>query len=381
LRRGRCYNNNPMSFLNRRRFLFLSSRASILAAGAGLLHGAAWAFPSDLGVPRGRSAEKIRGFPFEELDSFLTPTDKFFLRSHLEIPVIEPKSYRLRIGGWVERPYTLGLSDLERGSRDYLAVTFECSGSAVGGGMVSTAQWSGVPLWPLLEKAKPRSGAVEVVMEGADAGLDELVPVPVQYGRSVPVSVLKELPAMLAVAMNGEALRPEHGFPVRVIIPGLYGVQNVKWLAALTVVNRPYAGFYQTQRYVGLRRTEEGVRMEEILRQRVKSQIARVVPRPEAGRGAYRVNGAAWSGGRHVVQVEVSTDGGRRWGKAVLSPAVNAYSWVLWSHDFSATPGSHEVVARATDNFGRTQPLERDASVLTGYVNNWCDRKVFTVPA
>ena len=121
--------------------------------------------------------------------------------------------------------------------------------------------------------------------------------------------------------------------------------------------------------------------MEEILRQRVKSQIARVTPHSEAGKGAYRVTGAAWSGGKEIAQVEVSVDGGKRWGKAELAPAKNAYSWVLWTYDFTAAPGSHEAVARATDAAGRAQPLERDSTILTGYVNNWCDRKVFTVPA
>jgi len=370
-----------MNRFNRRSFLVSASRAALLAAGSELFRGAAWAFPEKLGVPQGRSAEKIRGFPFEDLDSFITPTGQFFLRSHLEIPTIRPDQYRLQIGGWVERPYTLGLADLERMSRSSFPATFECSGSAVGGGMVSNADWSGVEIGPIVERARPKPGALELVMEGTDAGLDELVPVPVQYARSVPITTLRTLPGLLVVSMNGEALRPEHGYPVRALLPGLYGVQNVKWLARLTVVNRPFQGFYQTQRYVGLRQTPQGVRMEEILRQRVKSQIARISPRPEAGKGAYRVTGAAWSGGKSIVQVEVSVDGGRQWRKAELSAAKNEYSWVLWSFDFTAAPGNYEVVARATDASGQAQPLDRDPSILTGYVNNWCERKGFTVPA
>jgi DMSO/TMAO reductase YedYZ molybdopterin-dependent catalytic subunit len=370
-----------MRLFDRRGFLISASRAALLAAGAGVLRGAAWALPEKLGVAQGRSADKIRGFPFEDLDSFLTPTDQFFLRSHLEIPTIRPDDYRLQIGGWVERPYSLGLADLERLSRTSYPATFECSGSAVGGGMVSTAEWGGVELWRLLERAKPKPGALEVVMEGYDAGLDELVPVPVQFSRSTPLATLRSIPSLLVLAMNGEALRREHGYPVRALLPGLYGVQNVKWLARMTVVNHPYQGFYQTQRYVGMKQTAQGVQVEEILRQRVKSQIARVSPRPEAGKGAYKVTGAAWSGGRPIVQVQVSLDGGRQWRKAELSAAKNEYSWVLWSLDFTAAPGNYEVVARATDAAGQTQPLERDPAILTGYVNNWCDRKSLTVPA
>jgi DMSO/TMAO reductase YedYZ molybdopterin-dependent catalytic subunit len=369
-----------MSRFDRRRFLATASKAALAAAGARLF-GTAWAAPGKLAVPEGQGAEKIRGFPFEEIDSFITPTEKFFLRSHLEIPRIDPSAYRLEVGGWVERPYRLSLKDLGAFPEQEMPATQECSGSPVGGGMVSTGQWRGVALAPLLERARPKKGAVELVMEGADAGLDELVPVPLQFARSVPLPVLESLPGMLVTFMNGEPLRPEHGFPVRAFLPGLYGVGNVKWLVRLTLVKEPFRGFYQTQRYVGLRRRGSGVQMQEILRQRVKSQIARIDPRPEAGKGACRASGAAWSGGREIVQVEVSIDGGRRWGKAKVTPATNAYSWVLWTYDFVAPPGSHEAIARATDAGGRRQPLERDAENLTGYINNWCQRKTFTVPA
>jgi len=370
-----------MTNSSRRSFLTHAARAAGVAALWDLTRRAGWAFPEKLAVPPGRSAEKIRGFPFEELDTFLTPTEKFFLRSHLEIPTIDPSTYRLQIGGAVERPYALTLRELQRLAPRSLPATFECSGSAVGGGMVSTAQWAGASLTDIVERAKPKASAVEVVMEGSDAGLDELVPVPVQYARSVPLATLRSLPGLVVLAMNGKDLRPEHGYPARIVLPGLYGVENVKWIARLTLVERPFQGFYQTQRYVGLRQTEQGVRMEEILRQRVKSQIARVASRPEAGRGAYRVAGAAWSGGKPIAQVEVSLDGGKSWQKATLSAAPNEYSWVLWSHDFTAAPGPQEVIARATDVGGQAQPLERNPSILTGYVNNWCDRKSFTVPA
>ncbi|HEV8376085.1 MAG TPA: sulfite oxidase [Candidatus Polarisedimenticolia bacterium] len=369
-----------MNPIDRRRFLATASKAALAAAGAGLFS-SAWAAPGKLGVPAGRSGEKIRGFAFEEIDSFITPTEKFFLRSHLEIPRLDPAAFRLDMGGWVERPYRLTLRELASFPKQEMPATQECSGSPVGGGMVSTGEWGGVSLAALLEKARPKKGAVELVMEGADAGLDELVPIPLQYARSVPISVLRDLPGMLVTSMNGAPLRPEHGFPLRAFLPGLYGVGNVKWLVRLTVVKEPFHGFYQTQRYVGLKRLPAGVQMQEILRQRVKSQIARITARPEAGRGATRATGAAWSGGHEIVQVEVSADGGRHWGKAEVAPAKNAYSWVLWSYDFVAPPGSHELVARATDSAGRQQPPDRDPANLTGYVNNWCQRKSFTVPA
>ena len=369
-----------MSRFDRRRFLATASKAVLAAAGAGLLRGA-WAAPGKLGVPEGSAGEKIRGYAFEELDSFITPTDKFFLRSHLEIPRIDPSTFLLDVGGWVERPYTLTLRDLAKFPKQDMPATQECSGSPVGGGMVSTGEWSGVELAPLVQRARPKKGAVELVMEGADAGLDELVPVPLQYARSVPLSVLESLPGMLATGMNGAPLRPEHGFPLRAFLPGLYGVGNVKWLVRLTVVKEPFRGFYQTQRYVGLKRQPAGVQVQEILRQRVKSQVARIFPRPDAGKGAYRATGAAWSGGHEIVQVQVSTDGGRRWEKAEIGSSRNAYSWVLWNYDFAASPGNHELVARATDSAGRQQPLDRDPAILTGYVNNWCQRKAFSVPA
>src|SRR5262245_17165089 len=370
-----------MTPIDRRRFLSGAAKAALLAAAQPLLGKAALAFPDALGVPAGASAEKIRGFDFEKLDSFITPTEQFFLRSHLEIPTLRPDTFRLQVGGFVERPATYTLAELARLPRLEMPATFECSGSAVAGGMVSTGQWSGVSLNEVVARSKPKAGALEVVMEGADAGLDELVPVPVQFARSVPLEVLSSLPGMLVTGMNDKPLLPVHGYPLRVVLPGLYGVQNVKWVIRLTVVDRPYEGFYQTQRYVGLRRVPQGVKMEEILRQRVKSQIARLAPDPSGKKGEYRITGAAWSGEGAITRVEVSADGGGRWEQAEFTPAPNRHSWVLWSHRFSAAPGAREIVVRATDASGKSQPLQRDPAVLTGYVNNWCERRTLNVPA
>lgn len=363
----------------RRRFLLGASRVLAAAAGASLATRVLGEGRS-LGVSAGAAAEKIRGFRFEELESFVTPTERFFLRSHLEVPRLDPGRFRLAVGGWVERPFSISFAELTRRPRVRRAVTFECSGNSVGGGMVSTAEWAGTLLAPLVEHARLRPGALELLMEGADAGLDELVPVPLQYGRSVPLEALKAIPGLLVWEMNGQPLRPEHGFPLRVVLPGLYGLQNVKWIVRLTVLNSPYRGFYQTQRYVGMRRTPGGVRVDEIQRQRVKSQIARIEPHGEPASGTYRVTGAAWSGGEGIRQVDVSTDGGSTWKSAVLEPARDPCAWVLWAHSWRALPGTHEVVARATDGLGRSQPLARDSGVLTGYVNNWCHRKAITVP-
>src|SRR5437867_362461 len=149
---------------DRRRFLRTTSRVLLLVAGAG------WgprltAASKALGVPVGRSAEKIRGFPFETLNSFFTPTDRFFLRSHLEIPEIDPRQFRLEVGGWVDRPFSLSSEDLLRLPQVSRPVTFECSGNSVGGGMISTAQWSGPLLGPLVARAGPKPGAVELLME------------------------------------------------------------------------------------------------------------------------------------------------------------------------------------------------------------------------
>jgi DMSO/TMAO reductase YedYZ molybdopterin-dependent catalytic subunit len=370
-----------MSLSDRRRFLSAAAKAALLAGVSPLLSRMTSAFPDALGVPAGASAEKIRGFDFEKLDSFITPTEQFFLRSHLEIPTLRPQTFQLKVGGWVQRPATWTLADLARLPRLEMPATFECSGSAVDGGMVSTGQWAGVSLNEVVERSKPKAGALEVVMEGADAGLDELVPVPVQFARSVPLEVLRGLPGMLVTGMNGKPLLPVHGYPLRVVLPGLYGLQNVKWVIRLTVVDRPYEGFYQTQRYVGLKRVPQGVKMEEILRQRVKSQVARIAPDASGRKGEYRITGAAWSGEGAIVKVEVSADGGGRWEPAEFSAAPNQHSWVLWSHRFSASPGAHEIVVRATDASGKSQPLQRDPVVLTGYVNNWCERRTLNVPA
>ena len=365
----------------RRRFLRTAARALLVAAGSSWIPGAL-AQTGPLGVSAGRSATKIRGFPFDSLDSYLTPTSRFFLRSHLEIPRLDPGGFRVQIGGWVERPFSLSLAELSRIPAESCTATFECSGNGVAGGFVSTAEWTGPLLAPLLERARVRSGAMELLMEGADAGLDEHVPVPVQYARSVPLSTVGRIPAVLAMKMNGEPLLPEHGYPLRAVLPGQYSLQNVKWLVRITVLPKPYRGFYETQRYVEMRRLPDGIRVQEIEKMRIKSQIARIVPRSEAGQGAYRITGAAWSGGDGVRQVEVSMDGGRSWRPAALGESRGSYAWTLWSYDWSgARPGVYEVMARATDGLGRSQPITRDSRVLTGYVNNWCESKRLTVPA
>jgi DMSO/TMAO reductase YedYZ molybdopterin-dependent catalytic subunit len=363
----------------RRRFLMAAARG--LAVAASLPLAPPWAAEGrGLSVPTGSAGQKVRAFPFDRLDSFLVPNESFYLRSHMEIPRIDPAAYRLRLGGWVERSFSLTLSDIGRLPVVRRPVTFECTGSSVGGGMVGTAEWSGPLLAPLLDRAGPKSGALELVMEGSDAGLDEFLPVPLQFARSIPLPLVGEVQPILAVRMNGEPLPPEHGFPVRVILPGLYGVLQVKWLARLTVVREPFRGFYQTQRYVAMQRTEAGTQVREVLRQRVKSQIARVAPLPEKGKGAYRVLGAAWSGGSGIAKVEVSVDGGAGWELAKLESR-DPCAWALFTHDWTPSPGKHEIVARATDGKGRSQPLERDPSALTGYVNNWCHRKTLIVPA
>jgi DMSO/TMAO reductase YedYZ molybdopterin-dependent catalytic subunit len=368
-----------LPFPPRREFLAAAGKTLLLAAGAGVARRLG-AETKKLDVATGNSSEKIRGFPFEELNSFLTPTEKFYYRSHLEIPRIRPADYRLRVGGWVERPLTLSLAEIQALPGISRPVTFECTGTSVGGEMVSTGEWSGPLVGPLLDRARPKSGAVEVVMEGYDAGLDEFLPVPIQYARSVSLSLMRDVGAILALKMNGGPIPAVHGFPARVILPGIYGALHVKWISRLTVVNRPFRGFYQTQRYVNLQETPAGIQVQEIHRQRVKSQIARIEPAPEKGQGVYRVLGAAWSGGSGIGLVEVSTDGGRSWSAARMEPGRDPAAWVLFRYEWTPRPGTCEVVVRATDGRGRRQPAERDGSFLTGYVNNWWHRKELTVP-
>jgi DMSO/TMAO reductase YedYZ molybdopterin-dependent catalytic subunit len=361
--------------LNRRDFLRGTAAALPLAWGSGLLFAGE---DQKLGGLITREKEPVNlESPFGQLDGFLTPTERFYVRNHFAMPSIKAADWRLQVAGAVERPFELTYAQLVDLPARTFAATLECAGNgrsylqpkAKGVqwelGAVSNAEWTGVPLGALLERAGVRPGAVEVVLEGADKGVVTNEPKPVgvlHFARSLPLVKALRPDVLLAHKMNGAPLPAAHGFPLRAVVGGWYGMASVKWLTRIVVVDRPFGGYFQTIDYAVWEKRDGLSMLTPLSEIQVKASIAS----PAAGEKVsanrkVRVHGAAWAGETDVAKVEVSTDGGKSWNEARLLGKPVPLSWRLWEYDWK-TPaaGKATLMARATDRRGRVQPLERD---------------------
>jgi len=329
-------------------------------------------------IIREKTPENLE-FSFQSLATFITPTEHFFVRNHFAIPSLTVQSWRLQIEGAVEQPLTFTLADLMQLPARTLVATLECAGNgrtflapqppgvAWALGAVGTAEWTGVPLTTILELAGLQATAIDVVLEGADQGELKEEPKPpgqIHYARSLPLAQAQQPTVLLAYAMNGAALTPAHGFPLRVLVPGWYGMASVKWLTRIIVTTQPFHGYFQTTDYsYWQQKSHLPPQMVPITTMGVKAEIARpamheVVPADTA----YRVYGAAWAGDAQIATVDVSTDGGMTWQAAQLLDTPVRLAWRLWEFVWQ-TPGiagSYTLLARATDETGRTQPLTHD---------------------
>lgn len=315
--------------------------------------------------------------PFGAFDDFVTRSEDFFVRCHFPIPEIERESWRLRVGGAVRHPLELTWADLRGMPPTTLTATIECAGNgrvfllppAEGAqwerGAVGNAVWTGVLLKHVLQRAGLKPAAAEVILAGADHGPIKEGPGPggeIHYARSRPIAKAAD-DVLLAWHMNGRDLTPAHGFPLRAIVPGWYGMAAVKWLSELTVTEVPFHGYYQSVDYAYWQRGAEGASLVPITEMQVKAQIARPGPAEAVRAGQpYQARGAAWSGGAEIVRVEVSVDGGREWRDACLDGQSGRHAWRGWHYEWqvAATPGKSTLMARATDAKGRTQPTRRD---------------------
>ncbi len=335
-----------------------------------------------------RLAARNHAMPLEALRWAITPPGLHYLLIHYDVPLVDPAEWRLEIGGAVERPLRLGLDELRSRPAVELAATMECAGNgralleprplsqpwlmeAVG-----TARWRGVPLAALLEEAAPTADAVDVLFAGLDRGVE--AEIEQRYERSLPLAEALEAGAVVAYEMNGAPIPPQHGFPVRLVVPGWYGMTNVKWLAEIALLTEPYEG-YQVDTAYRFRRSED----EEgrpVTRMRPRSLMAPPgVPdfysrARIAEAGAVRLEGRAWSGGAPISRVEVSVDGGTRWADAELTHELEGpWAWCGWTFGWDASPGEHVLCCRATDETGDVQPLEPEWN-LGGYENNAVQR-------
>jgi DMSO/TMAO reductase YedYZ molybdopterin-dependent catalytic subunit len=337
-------------------------------------------------IVREREPENLE-MPFETLDSFVTPTERFYVRNHFAAPVINMANWSLEVTGAVKKPLCLTYDELLAFPSTNATVTLECAGNGrllldtkVKGlqwarGAVGTAEWTGVPLAAVLGRASLLSGGVDVVFEGADRGLAANDPKPlgpIPYTRSLPLAKAIGPGVFLAHKMNGKQLPPRHGFPVRAIVSGWYGMACVKWLTRIVVTDVPFRGYYESIDYAVWDRRSGVPSLAPLTEMEVKSSIARPFPGETLRAGTdVRVHGAAWSGGADVTRVEVSTDAGVHWSTARLLGQSVPYAWRLWEFDWKAPrPGKHTLLARATDRRGRQQPMQRDPDRRSYAINH-----------
>jgi DMSO/TMAO reductase YedYZ molybdopterin-dependent catalytic subunit len=315
------------------------------------------------------------------LGGVVMPNAHFYVRNHFQIPVLDPLSWRLNVGGLVERPLSLSLRDLTNMRSQTQVVTLECAGNGRtlldppvegekwGLGAVSTAEWTGVPLVEVLDRAGIKPGAREVVFRGADRGTVAGKEQTIGFERSLTLDDARDSDAVLAYVMNGEPLPIQHGFPLRAIVPGWYAVTSVKWLTEIELVGEPFSGHFQTDSYFYERERDGEMVREPVTLQRVRTLITEPRPHEEIERGELAIRGVAWSGAAPIARVEVSV-GGRDWQDAQLVGARQRHSWQWWELITRIDqPGTTVVRARATDLAGRTQPEVPEWNRL-GYGNN-----------
>lgn len=325
----------------------------------------------------------IKGAPFnaetplEGLRGAITPTDLHYVRSNFALPEHDGT---LQVGGAVERPLALSVADLRALGEETLTVTLECAGNGrVGlmplptgepwtGQAVATATWTGVPLHRVLGEARPQAGGVEVSFAGADHGHYRGGP-DIGFVRSLALDRATDPAAnvLIAWAMNGEPLNEDHGAPLRLVVPGWYGMAAVKWLRAIEVLTAPYQGQFQTKSYVFEWQDRP---WEPVRAMRPKALITDPAEDESLSPGTITVRGKAWSGASPVTAVEVSIDGAGEWRPAQLTAPTGPYSWQDWSFAWDAREvGRHVIRARATDSAGATQPDLPEWNRL-GYGNN-----------
>jgi DMSO/TMAO reductase YedYZ molybdopterin-dependent catalytic subunit len=333
--------------------------------------------------------------PFDRIESYLTPTELFYIRSHFPIPTVDCASYKLRIDGAVRSPLALSYEELRNMPSETRVATLECAGNSrvflvpqVQGaqwelGAVGNAEWTGVPLRALLERAGLAEDACEIVLEGADRGTpkeEPMPPVPISYAWSLSRAKALRSEVLIAYQMNGRELPRDHGFPVRAIVPGHYGMASVKWLTGIQAVREPFQGYWQTTDYAYWASMDGKPVRRALGEMQLKSQIARPrVYETLAPNRIYTIYGAAWSGETDVAEIAVSTDGGRTWTQADFVDPVRRHAWRRWKLDWLTPqePGLYTLLARARDAAGAVQPEKHDRSYGTYVINHPLPIEVF----
>jgi DMSO/TMAO reductase YedYZ molybdopterin-dependent catalytic subunit len=306
---------------------------------------------------------------WEELDSWITPTDEFFAVNHYNWPVVDAETWRLEIGGSVGRPLAFTLGELKGRPRREVAFTLECSGNHgfpwfVGG--IGTARWAGTPLTPLLEEAGVLDEGIEVVFFGSDAGEEDVggIKMPQNFARSMSLADAMSPDNLLCYEINGDPLPQANGFPVRLIAPGWFGIANVKWLKRIEVRPSRYMGRFMAREYVTIREERQDGETAWIESSVGRALLKSVPAKVTRSDGRYQIVGAAW--GAPIARVEVRIDDGP-WLPATIDTSEEAeFAWKIWSLDWpDASPGEHTITSRAIDAAGHVQPAMDDPLIAS----------------
>jgi DMSO/TMAO reductase YedYZ molybdopterin-dependent catalytic subunit len=326
------------------------------------------AFDESIGFDELGMAARNHGMLLEGMRHDITPLGMHYLLIHYDVPDVDPDAWRLTIDGLVQRPAALSLADLRSRPRVTAAVTLECAGNGRARMLprpvsqpwlneaVGTMEWTGTLLRPLLDEAGVTAGAVDVVFTGLDHGVERGVEQ--DYARSLPLSDALGDDVLLADEANGQPLLPQHGSPVRLIVPGWYGMAHVKWLTRIDVIDREFDGYQQSAYRLRTAPDDPGVAVT-----RIEPRALLIPPGwPDflsrrrflrAGRSV--LAGRAWSGWAEIDQVEVSLDDGATWRSATLGPPAGRWAWRRWSLEWDAAEGSYSIAVRARDASGRRQ--------------------------
>lgn len=316
-------------------------------------------------------ATRNRGMPLEALRYDRTPTGMHYQLVHFDVPFVDAASWRLRVGGNVRRKLELSLDDIRSRPRQTIPVTLECAGNGRArlfprpvsqpwlNEAVGTAEWTGTPLAGILEEAGLKTGTVELVFTGADHGTEKGYEH--DYARSLSAAEAMRPEILLAYEMNGQPLEPQHGFPLRLLVPGWYGMAHVKWLSRIEAVAKPFEGYQQTVAYLYKQFSDDPGQPVTRIRPR-----ALMLPpgfpdfltrRRTLDHGRVEIMGRAWSGLGSIVKVEFAVDG--NWTAAQLEKPAGPFAWSRWSAAWEATAGEHVLSCRASDSAGNSQPDEQ----------------------
>lgn len=262
----------------------------------------------------------------------VTPTESFYITTKNFVdPTLDGNTWKLTFKGMVENPYSLTLKELQEMEAEDRTETLACISNSVGGSLIGNARWKGVSFADLLKKAGPKSGAVDVIVRGADG-----------YSDSFTLDVALQNECLLAYEMNGEPLTHKHGYPARLLVPGIFGMKNCKWITEVELVNHDYKGYWQERGWSDPAPYLTMSRIDFPNKDRIEAK-------------PIYIGGIAFAGDRGIKRVEVTTDGGKTWHDADVREPLSKYAWVLWTYPWKPEPGNHTIQVRATDGTGEVQ--------------------------